>query len=307
MQEVREPASGLRFPEGPVYLKDGSIALVEVAGGTVIIVGSDGSRQILAELGGGPNGIAVGPDGQFYICNSGGFVWNDEPGRLRPAIGTPHHYTGGRIDRLNPKTGEWSVLYDRCGDNLLRGPNDLVFDDQGGFYFTDLGKTRLRDRDHGGLYYASSDGSFIREIAYPLLTPNGVGLSPDQKVVYVAETETARLWAFDLDAPGEVKKHGYPSPHGGRLVCGLPGYQRFDSLAVEANGNICVSTLVTGRVTVISPAGRVVRTFETGDAGTTNICFGGEGNRTAFLTLSGTGRLVSVEWTEAGLQLAYEV
>jgi gluconolactonase len=86
----------------------------------------------------------------------------------------------------------------------------------------------------------------------------------------------------------------------------LPGYQRFDSLAVEANGNICVATLVTGCITVISPEGQIVRTFETGDAGTTNICFGGDDNRTAFLTLSGTGRLVSVEWPEAGLPLAYE-
>lgn len=307
MQDMKELASGLRFPEGPVCLSDGSVALVEVARGTIIIIDPNGGQKVLADLGGGPNGIAVGPDGMFYVCMSGGFVWNDEPGMLRPAIGTPPDYSGGSIVRVDPRTGAWQVLYDRCGDHPLRGPNDIVFDSQGGFYFTDLGKTRARDRDHGGLYYAAADGSSIQEIAYPLITPNGVGLSPDQKVVYVAETETSRLWAFDLEAPGRIRKYGYPSPHGGRIVCGLPGYQRFDSLAVEADGDICVATLVTGCITVISPEGSVVRKVETGDRGTTNICFGGPENRTAFITLSGTGRLVAVDWPEPGLKLAYGI
>ena len=153
-------------------------------------------------------------------------------------------------------SGTLTTLYDRCGDHPLCGPNDIVFDHDGGFYFTDFGKNRLRDRDHAGLYYGRADGSMIVEVAYPLTTANGVGLSPDDSVVYVAETETARLWAFDLEAPGRARKHPYPSPHGGRLVCGLPGYQRFDSLALDAEGNICVATLVTGCITVVAPIRR---------------------------------------------------
>ena len=198
------------------------------------------------------------------------------------------------------------MLYDRCGEHGLRGPNDLVFDQSGGFYFSDLGKGRARDRDHGGLYYALADGSRILEVAYPILTPNGVGLSPDGGTVYVAETETGRLWAFDLTAPGVARKLPFPSPHGGRLVAGLPGFQRFDSLAVDAAGNICVATLVTGAITVIAPDGRVVRQVTTGDPMTTNICFGGPGRRTAFITLSGRGELVAMDWPDAGLELAHE-
>ena len=132
-------------------------------------------------------------------------------------------YISGSIQRVDPATGKVEMLYDSCGGHKLRGPNDIVFDAHGGFYFSDLGKSRARDRDHGGLYYALADGSKIIEVAYPILTPNGVGLSPDGNTLYVAETETARLWAFDLVAPGVARKQPFPSPHGGRLSSAWAG------------------------------------------------------------------------------------
>src|SRR5262249_5513475 len=150
-------------------------------------------------------------------------------------------------------------LYTHCGAHPLRGPNDLVFDPQGGFWFTDHGKIRERERDRGGLYYARPDGSLIREAVFPLDAPNGVGLSPDGRRLYVAETYTGRLWAFDVGAPGEIV-HGaaLPGTGGGTLVAGLPGFQLFDSLAVEASGNVCVATLATGAITVVAPDGTIV-------------------------------------------------
>jgi gluconolactonase len=261
--------------------------------------------QVIARTGGGPNGLAVGPDEAFYVCNNGGFAWRLEENLFRPAMQSSD-YVSGRIERVDPASGAVSVLYDRCGANKLNGPNDIVFDDKGGFYFTDLGKTRARDRDHGVIYYALADGSRIVEVAFPCLTPNGIGLSPDNTVIYVAETEPARLWAFDITAPGMVAKQGWPSPNGGRLVAGLPGFQRFDSLAVDAAGNICVATLITGCISVIAPDGRLVRQVPMGDPVTTNICFGGSDRRTAYVTLSGTGQLVAMDWPEAGLPLAHE-
>jgi gluconolactonase len=303
---MRVVATGLRFPEGPVWLKDGSVALVEIARGTVSIVGPAGDVRVLADTGGGPNGMAVGPDGCFYVCNNGGFDWVEIDGLLRP-VGQPADYVGGRIERVDPASGAVTRLYDGCGGFPLRGPNDIVFDSQGGFYFTDLGKTRARDRDWGGVYYARADGSHIAELAFPVLTPNGIGLSPDERTVYVAETETARLWAFDLESPGVARKQPPPSPHGGRLICGLGGFQRFDSLAVDAAGNICVATLVTGAVTVITPGGEVVKQVRFADPATTNICFGGPDLTTAYVTLSGTGQLVELPWEgPPGLRLAYE-
>jgi len=297
MSEMRVIAKGLRFPEGPVWLSDGSVALVEIERGTVSVVAPDGKVSVLAKPGGGPNGLALGPDGSFYACNNGGFSWVEENGRLRPTV-QPPDYSGGRIERVDRNTGAVTVLYESCGEHKLRGPNDIVFDAHGGFYFTDLGKFRARDGDHGGVYYALADGSRIVELAYPMITPNGIGLSPDGSTVYVAETRTARLWAFDLQAPGVAKRHAWPSPHGGRLVCGLGGYQMFDSLKVDAAGNICIATLLTGAVTVIAPDGRVLRVVKFPDPSTTNLCFGGAGLGTAYVTLSNTGQLVALDWVD---------
>jgi gluconolactonase len=300
--EIRTITEGLEFPEGPVALADGSVVLVEIAAGTLTSIARDGRKSVVARTGGGPNGAAIGPDGKYYVCNNGGFEWHREEGRIRPLV-QARDYSGGRIERVNPTTGTVEVLYRACGDIPLKGPNDLVFDAHGGIYFTDLGKRRSRDMDVGAVYYAKADGSFITEVAYPMITPNGIGLSPDGNTLYVAETEAARLWAFPIEAPGVVKKEPWPSPHGGRLVAGMGGYQRFDSLAVQADGRICVATLINGGITVISPDGRHIEHHPMPDPMTTNICFGGPDLKTAFVTLSWTGRLVAVDWPTPGLRL----
>jgi gluconolactonase len=159
--------------------------------------------------------------------------------------------------------------------------------------------------DRGALYYAKPDGSVIKEVAFPMITPNGVGLSPDGKTVYVAETETSRLWSYDILAPGELSKDPFPSVNGGKLVAGLPGYQRFDSLAVDSAGNICVGTLIHGGVTVVSPDGQSTEHIEMPDRYCTNICFGGPDLKTAFITLSLSGKLVAMDWPRSGLALNF--
>jgi gluconolactonase len=305
MSDLRVVATGLCFPEGPVAVPDGSIVLGEIERQTLSRILPDGTVQVIARTSGGPNGVALGPDGAFYICNNGGFAWRLEENLFRPVMASSD-YVSGSIQRVDPATGAVSVLYDKCGANKLNGPNDIVFDANGGFYFTDLGKTRASDRDNGLVYYALGNGSKIVEVASPMLTPNGISLSPDGAVLYVAETEPARLWAFDIVGPGVVKKQGWPSPHGGRLIIGLPGLQRFDSLAVDAAGNICVATLLTGAISVIAPDGRLLRQVPMGDPVTTNICFGGADLRTAYITLSGTGQLVAMDWPEPGLRLNHQ-
>jgi gluconolactonase len=304
-------ADNLQFPEGPVIDRDGSILLVEIERRTITRV-KDGKTSIVAELPGGPNGLAWGPgpsssEPALYVANNGGFLFTkaaDGGNRVKP--GTPEGYAGGWIERVDPRSGERRVLYTRCGEHNLVGPNDLVFDTQGGFYFTDYGKFYPRHRVNGGLYYALADGSKIVEVAYPLITPNGVGLSPDGKTAYVAETETGRLWAFDLEAPGKARRDPQSfAPHGGRILFGAGGYQRFDSLAVEESGNICIATIVSACITVVSPEGKLVAQIPTGDVVTTNICFGGADRRTAIITLSSAGRVMEMPWERPGLALAH--
>ena len=295
MQEI---TSGLRFPEGPIAMPDGSIVLVEIERQTLSRVQPNGAIEVIAELGGGPNGAAVGPDGAVYVCNNGGFKWQEANGILAPA-GTPDDYSGGRIERIELDSGKFEVLYRECDGQPLNGPNDIVFDAHGGMWFTDLGKTYDAHKDLGFIYYAKTDGSFISRQIGHRETPNGIGLSPDGSRLYFAETITGRVWAYHITAPGVV------DPASGELLVGLPGFQLFDSMAVDAGGFVCVATLVNGGITVISADGESVEHLPTGDPFTTNICFGGENLSTAFITLSGTGRLVSMPWPRPGLELNY--
>lgn len=236
--------------------------------------------------------------------DNGGFEWLVENGRRRPFL-QAKDYAGGRIERVDLATGAADCVYRAAGEVSLKGPNDLVFDRLGGFYFTDLGKVRAREMDRGTVFYATADGRAITKVVFPMVTPNGIGLSPDEETLYVAETEPARLWAFDIVEPGIARKDPWPSPNGGRLVAGVGGYQRFNSLALDADGRICVATLINGGITVISPDGRHIEHHPMPDPMTTNICFGGPGRRTAFITLSWTGRLVAVDWPVSGLKLNY--
>ena len=295
-----EIASGLQFPEGPIALPDGSVLLVEIRRGTLSRVLPGGRVEVVAQLGGGPNGAAIGPDGRCYVCNNGGFEWTEHDGVWVPGH-QPADYAGGRIEAVDLETGAVEVLYTHCDGVPLKGPNDLVFDRHGGFYFTDLGKSRQREMDHGGVYYATADGSMIRELLFPLATPNGIGLSPAGDRLYVAQTSSCRLLGYDVTGPGAIRH----TMEWEAVLAGSAQFQMFDSLAVDAAGNVCVATLINGGITIVPPDGGALRHVPVPDAMTTNICFGGAGLRTAYITASMSGRLLACEWETPGLALNF--
>lgn len=302
--EFRTLAQNLRFPEGPALLPDGNLAFVEVERGTLMQLAPSGRVTQVAYLGGGPNGAALGPDGAIYVCNNGGFEFHEEPGMLRP-IGTPDSYVGGSIQRVDRSTGEVRTIYGGSKGPPLKGPNDLVFDRLGNFWFTDMGKTRDGTIDRARVFYATPDGSSICMAVNHMLGANGIGLSPDERKLYVAETVTGRLWEFDIECPGRVALRPWPSPNGGRLLYGSSTLQYFDSMAIEANGNICVGTLLNGGISVISSAGQLIEHIATPDVYATNLCFGGEDNRTAYITLSTIGQIVATPWPRPGARATY--
>lgn len=301
--ELDVVATGLNFPEGPIAMADGSVLVVEIARGTLSRVQPDGSIEVVALCGGGPNGAAIGPDSAVYLCNNGSFFdYDDSSGYNVPTAGSAG-WQRGSIQRVDLATGGIETLYTEADGEHLLAPNDLVFDDHGGFWFTDHGvHAAVADCDrHGGaaLLYASADGSEVRGVVWGLDATNGVGLSPDGTSLYVAETYSGRLLAWDVVGPGRLA-----DPDSPRVLHDLGGTALFDSLAVDAEGSVCVATLLTGGITVVSPAGESAF-VSTGDPLTTNLCFGGDDARTAWITSSGSGHLLRCRWPVAGLGLAF--
>lgn len=293
----REIASGLRFPEGPVAMGDGSFIVCEMAACRITRVSTDGATQTIAKTGGGPNGLALGPNGALYVCNNGGaFSFAERNGITIPGH-APDSHNGGRIERVDLSTGKAEVVYDSCDGEHLIAPNDIVFDAHGGFWFTDYGVSTKTGRTHGALYYAKADGSQITRVLRELITPNGVGLSPDGTIVYFAETITARLWALPLVKPGEAAKK---RPE---FVGAYPGLAYFDSLGVQADGAVCVATIFASGITTFDRNSQGVQHTLLPDPYVTNICWGGSDMKTAYVTMSGTGKLIAMDWPVPGLRL----
>jgi gluconolactonase len=264
---------------------DGSVIVVELNGRRITRCWN-GRNETICETGGGPNGAAIGPDGALWICNSGG-------------IGASGPGSEGRIERVNLATGKLERVYESCDGIALEAPNDLVFDAGGRLWFTDFGTLRMGEqgmtgKECGGLYSCAPDGASITAIRRGALSYNGIGLSPDQRHVYVADTLSARVYLYDT----RVEKQ---AP---RYIATATGDLGFDSLAVTAAGNICVATIFDGGIATVTPEGQVSR-LSLPDEYVTNIAFGGEDMRNAYITLSTSGRLIRMRWDEPGLKLAF--
>lgn len=321
--DFRLLADGLGYPEGPVYQSDGGVLLVEIHNGTLTRVEPGGTKQIVATLGGGPNGAAVGKDGALYVCNDGGLDWTSIPATpktlplLVPGL-QPANYTTGSIQRVDLKDGTFTTLYSQCNGNRLCSPDDLIFDATGNFWFTDWGKQRPADRDVTAIYYAQPDGAKITAAIPGRSAPNGIALSPDDKRLYVAETYARWILYWDLTAPGVIKPNPNTFDGSYLLTAAIPGQGTLDSMAVDEEGNVYAATMLPqgqnptlpGGITVISPEGKILDFIELMVEGKpeplpSNICFGGPDRRTAFITLAGTGRLAACEMKVPGKPLHF--
>ncbi len=315
-------ATGLEYPEGPIACADGSVLLVEVKGGRLTRVRRDGTKATVATTGKSPNGAAFGPDGKVYICNSGGFVWIPV-GPLWVTGPQPPDYQGGSIQRVDVTTGAVETVHTTFATTdpvtktpltlPLRGPDDLVFDATGGFWFSDWGKARVRDRDVTGVYYVPPDGSAVREVLFPLNSPNGIALSPDGMRLYVAETYTRRVLSWNLAGPGRIAPNPRSLDGSSLLTAAIPGQGILDSMKVDAEGNVWVATMLpkgpdpssNGGLTIVSPQGEILQFLEIAVGSPTplpsNLCFGGEDRRTLYVTCGGSGLLVKARVSVPGL------
>ncbi len=304
------------FPEGPVACDDGSVLFGELRSGSVIRAWAGGRKEVVATTRGATAGLAIGPDGALYCCNNGGFVWGALAAGTNHPLGLARDYTTGSIERIDLATGKVERLYDSCDGIALAGPNDIVFDSDGGMWFTDLGVNAGDHEKHGGVYYAKADGSSIRRIAYGM-GMNGIGLSPDGSTVYAACSFQRNLLAFDANVVGGPPAELPTTPEGitaeqgfgpvaGRIVASFPNLQILDSLAIEADGTIAQAVVVGAEgIARVNSADGSVQWVNLPDYLTTNVAFGGADMRDGFATLSSSSRIAKVRWPAPGLRLKY--
>ncbi|WP_260762539.1 SMP-30/gluconolactonase/LRE family protein [Mycobacterium sp. SMC-4] len=297
----------MAFPESPIAVSDGSVLLSEMAAGRITRVRPDGRTETVAEVGGGPNGVALLADGRMVVCQNGGARFGrgpwpyDFPGcaQIFRPMGAPTRPVPPQLQLVDPGGEVRTLALDftaRDGTTLpLVRPSDVCADACGGFYVTDGGTTHGRSRTMTGLLYGTPDGR-LEEIVYPLEMPNGVALSPEGDLVYVAETRTRRVWEFSMTGPGRVATgRGLATvPSGGPLNIGGA-----DGLCVAADGTILVATLGAGGVTAFSAAGDLLGALPLDDPMTTNMTLNAD-ESTLYLTLASSGRLLAVDnWRSA--------
>ncbi|MFI9382012.1 SMP-30/gluconolactonase/LRE family protein [Kutzneria sp. NPDC052558] len=289
-ENVRALATGLRFPEGASVGADGSVFVPEIEGRALVRVRPDGRKATVAKFSGGANGCAFGPDGAIYVCDNGGLTFTGDDG-VRSPIGLAEGNTGGTLWRVDVETGAVEAAFTECDGERIGGLNDIVFDTNGFCYFVDTTRGRL--------YYADPVAGAIRVAAGGLHIPNGAGLSPDGSRLYVSETYTGRVRRYDVVGDGELVERPDLYQHDGERD------QKWDGLAVDGAGNVCVADLPGSGVRVISPDGEVLGAFVTPveDPYVTNLCFGGD---TAYVSSAGRGIVYEVPWPWGGRRLNFQ-
>lgn len=294
---------GLGYLEGPVIGLDATVHALDLRENRVWRL-DGGDPAMVACVDGCPNGMALVSPTEAVVANNGGFPWTDFGGERHPIdvvqhTNEPPGFEGGWLEHVDLATGAVRRLVDSADGRRLRGPNDLVVDAAGGIWFTDTGKFRRHDVDHGAVHYLLPDRSAAEPRIAPLLGPNGIGLSPDGDRLYVSETLTGRVWTWQLAGPGEIRPDPRGAPfHGGVCVAATP--YTLDSLAVEADGRIAVGAIADG-VVVVTPDGAELDVHPVPGDVVTNLAFGGPDGRRAVLTLARSGRVVETTWPRPGL------
>jgi gluconolactonase len=241
-------ADGLGFTEGPVELPDGRLAVTSISHGCVYLVDPRSGRTERVDTGGGPNGLAIGPDGTIYVAQNGGIF-----GASGPAEPGVQVISGGTVDYL--VTG-------------MDAPNDLVFGPDSRLWVTD---TRCEidffdpDPDKPGWVWAvdTGTGTAQRMLDSGPVFINGLGFSPDGTRLFVTTTCGAQLISYDVASLGS---------DGGEVVCTFDGGWP-DGMAVGADGDMWVALTGGHRLDHVSADGAVLGSIALpSGALPTNVC-----------------------------------
>ena len=260
------------FLEGPAFDTQGNLYVVNIPYGEILRVSSRGEFEVVAHTGGWPNGLKIHQDGTLYVTD----------------------YKRG-ILTIDPRSGAVETLLDHRWSESFRGCNDLHFCSNGDLYFTDQGQSGMHDPS-GRVYRYTCAGKLERLIDNGP-SPNGLVLSPDEHVLYVAMTRANAVWRIPLLPDGSTTKVSiYIQLSGGH---GGP-----DGLAMDADGGLLICHAGLGAVWHFDHLGQPLHRIRS-CAGllTTNLAFGGADNKTVFITESASGTILRAVLPIAGQAL----
>lgn len=226
--KVSDKALGL---EGPAFDRDGNLVFVDLFAGRICRLSP--ARQlstVYEEEGLHPAGIAVHRDGRIFVAALG-------------PLDSDSEFRRGCVIAIDSQGGNRQSIVDMSAGHVV---DDMVFDDEGGFYLTDFrgGSTE----PVGGVYYVAPDFKTISPVLQHLCGANGVALGPDGKVLWATEFSNNRLHRVDLAAPGKVARFGALVPY--HFIGRAP-----DSMRCDSAGNVYVALYHQARVLVFSPYG----------------------------------------------------
>ncbi|MBK8324029.1 MAG: SMP-30/gluconolactonase/LRE family protein [Betaproteobacteria bacterium] len=260
------------FLEAPVFDDDGNLFVGDIPNGRIFRIAPSGEWDLVLQYDGEPNGMKFAAKGEIVIAD----------------------YRNGLV-RLDVARGTVSTFLGHRNSESFKGLNDLVFDSRGSLYFTDQGQTGLHDPT-GRVYRLGADGRLDVLLAN-VPSPNGVALSADGRVLFVAVTRGNAVWRVPLMEDGGVSKVGqFFTSHG-------PSGP--DGLAVDEANRLVVANPGLGVAWVLDAMAQPVEVLRS-PAGTslTNLAFGGADRRTAFFTESTSGSILCATLEHAGARLS---
>ncbi len=247
--QVERAAHGFRFTEGPVWSREGYLLFSDIPGGKIMKLSAEG-QVVFREQSGGAAGNALDSQGRLYTCET----------------------HARRVTRTDKK-GRVEVLAEKFEGKRLNAPNDIVVSKSGHVYFTDpaFGNQQdTRELDFYGVYHITPKGQ-LSVIARPTGRPNGITLSPNGRILYVANSDEHNIRAYDVGHDGEVS--------GERVaVSGIVGVP--DGIRTDEKGNLYVAAK---GVAVYSAEGKLLDTIPVAET-PSNIAFGDGDLQTLYIT-----------------------
>lgn len=260
------------FLEGPVFDADGNVFVCDIPNGRIFRIDPQGAWELVVQYDGEPNGMKFASDHELVIAD----------------------YRNGLM-ALDVQRATVREYLGRRNTERFKGVNDLVFDARGNLYFTDQGQTGLHDPS-GRVYRLGRDGR-LDLLLGNVPSPNGVALSPDHSILYVAVTRGNCVWRVPLLEDGGVSKVGqFFTSHG-------PSGP--DGLAVDVAGRLIVANPGLGVAWLLDTMAQPVEVLRsTVGTSVTNVAFGGSERRIAYFTESVSGSILYAEMSRAGVTLA---